>query len=94
MEHLINHPTVPGAYATVVSDFSYGWVLETVIVPDECRGQGVGTELIQEVMKWCKAKNIKSLSFLAGNQDFWESLSKKFPKNIKINFNLEGELRP
>lgn len=94
MEHSIKHPTVPGAYATVVSDFPYGWTLESVIVPDEFRGRGVGTELILEVMQWCRAKNIKSLSFLAGNEDFWRALSKKFPKNIKINFNLEGELRP
>jgi GNAT superfamily N-acetyltransferase len=94
MEHLIKHPALPDAYATITSDIQYGWVLDSVIVPDEYREQGIGTELVQEVMRWCKTKNIKSLYFLAYNQDFWDALRKKFPKNIRINLNREGELRP
>lgn len=94
MEYSIKHPLTPEAYATVITDINYGWVLDTIIVPDECRGQGVGTELVQEVLKWCKTKNIKSLYFLASNEDFWESMREKFPKNIRIDFNLNGELRP
>jgi len=94
MEYTIRHPQVQDAYAIVVQDHTTGWTLEHVIVPEEHRGNGIGTELVQEVMKWCSSKKIKRLYFYAMNEDFWNSLKDKFPKHIKVDFNLNGEIRP
>lgn len=93
MDYLIKHPDYSEAYAVITKELN-GWVLSNVIVPDEHREQGLGTDIVQQVMSWCKTKGIKKLYFLASNEEFWATMVTKFPKNVRIDFNLNGEIRP
>lgn len=39
--------------------------LENMFVSDECRGQGIGTELVKKFKDWCKEKDIQKISVIA-----------------------------
>lgn len=64
--------------------------LHMIRVPAKMRGQGVGGQLLADVIAWMRANSVKTLAFDNFDEDFWLSAAKKFPKNVVMSKRHRG----
>lgn len=73
----------------------YQGILESFVVTKDLRGKGIGSQLLKEVMKYCKEKKIKVIKLTSGNDlidahKFYEKHGAKFTEKM-FRFDLPQE---
>jgi GNAT superfamily N-acetyltransferase len=58
--------------------------LDMIEVPSRMRFKGYATKLIIAILDYLKLNNINSLAFANYERRFWDSIKKKFPKNVSF----------
>lgn len=67
--------------------------LMMLYLPVRQRGKGLGLQLLDVVLTWMKANNVKYLAFDNFANDFWLSALRRRPKNVVLSKPYRGQSR-